>query len=230
MKLNKKKVFAIALAVCLIAILSFSTLAWFSDSESVKNDFIVSSKDETPDKIFSVDVYEEIDTDGDGEPDTKVDEDGTTFENVVPGDVLYKAPYVQNTGRYDQWIRLTITFNTFENWQKIGNGTEDAPLALLSFYDDFGNYWVGDSWEILDSGEIVYTYYLKNVLKPGEVVGTFTHVNIPGTLTQNDIAGIDSEELTLTVVAEAVQVELGESAKEAFEKIEASGQEIDQIK
>ena len=32
MKLNKKKVFTIALAICLIAILSMGSLAWFSDT------------------------------------------------------------------------------------------------------------------------------------------------------------------------------------------------------
>lgn len=63
MKMNKKKVFTLALAVCLIAILSMGTLAWFSDSDSIKNDFMFddSNNDGTPD--FKVDVFE---TDGNG--------------------------------------------------------------------------------------------------------------------------------------------------------------------
>ena len=41
MKLSKKKVFALALAVCLIATLSFGSLAWFTDNDSVTNEFKV---------------------------------------------------------------------------------------------------------------------------------------------------------------------------------------------
>ena len=66
MKLNKKKVFALALAVCMAAILSFSTLAWFSDSDSVDNKFQIADSTQQPDKIFSVDVREKVDIDGDG--------------------------------------------------------------------------------------------------------------------------------------------------------------------
>ena len=42
MKMNKKKVFTLALAVCLIAILSMSTLAWFNDSDTIVNEFMTS--------------------------------------------------------------------------------------------------------------------------------------------------------------------------------------------
>lgn len=41
--MNKKKLLAVALAVCLIAILSFTTLAWFTDSDSATNTFTVGS-------------------------------------------------------------------------------------------------------------------------------------------------------------------------------------------
>ena len=58
MKLNKKKVLVLALAVCLIATLSIGTLAWFSAEDEIKNDFLFATDDEgKPD--FSVDVTEE---------------------------------------------------------------------------------------------------------------------------------------------------------------------------
>ena len=57
MKLSKKKVVALALAVCLIAVLSMGSLAWFTDDDSVTNDFFIAgSEDQDPDKVFSVDV------------------------------------------------------------------------------------------------------------------------------------------------------------------------------
>ena len=56
--MNKKKVFILALAVCLIAILSMSTLAWFNAADDVTNKFMIadSDGDGTPD--FSVSVWE----------------------------------------------------------------------------------------------------------------------------------------------------------------------------
>ena len=217
MKNSKKKLFVVAVAVCLIAILSFTTLAWFNDSESVTNKFeVVTSEDQFPDDIFSVDVYEEVDTDGDGVME-KVEEGSTTFKNVVPGDALPKAPYVENTGRYAQWVRLTITFNSQDAWYVINDGTVGGPLALLDFADDFDTNWVGGSYSDAD-GKYTYVYYLKTPLAPEAKVATFTTVNIPTTLEQADLFSIQGEALEITVLAEAVQVDNvpATSAKEAF--------------
>jgi len=77
MKMNKKKTLVVSLAVAMIAILSLGTLAWFNDSDTATNKFYVATSDEEnvkPDDIFSVDVYEKIDTDGDGIPDLEEDE------------------------------------------------------------------------------------------------------------------------------------------------------------
>ena len=40
MKMTKKKVFIAALAICLVAIVSMGTLAWFTASDYVTNDWI----------------------------------------------------------------------------------------------------------------------------------------------------------------------------------------------
>ena len=58
MKLTKKKVFVTALAVCLIAILSFGTIAWFTASDEVTNQFKVTTSDEEGTPDFSVDLFE----------------------------------------------------------------------------------------------------------------------------------------------------------------------------
>ena len=67
MKFNKKKVFVSALAISLIAILSFSTLAWFKDSDYIDNDFMITDSEQvtTPDDVFSINIYETaVDADG----------------------------------------------------------------------------------------------------------------------------------------------------------------------
>ena len=47
--MNKKKLLSLALAVIMIAILSFGTLAWFSDSDDVTNNFYIASSDDPSD-------------------------------------------------------------------------------------------------------------------------------------------------------------------------------------
>lgn len=213
--MNKKKLLSLALVVIMVAILSFSTLAWFNDSDSVTNQFYVaSSEDESPDDIFSVDIFEEVDTDGDGDPD-KVEDEGLEFEDVVPGQTLPKAPVVENTGKYDQWVKLTITFSSTKAWNALVDGTVTGPIDLLTKAEDFDANWKGVSFEVVDD-TYVYTYYLKNPLKSGESVDVFTAVNIPTTLEQSDFFGIKDEEIKLDIKAEAIQLELGATVEEAF--------------
>lgn len=213
--MSKKKLFSVAVVVIMVAILSFSTLAWFNDSDSVTNQFYVADSDDTsPDDIFSVDVYEEVDTDGDGDPDYKED-GGLEFENVVPGQILPKAPVVENTGRYAQWVKLTITFSSTRAWNALVDGTVEGPIDLLTKAGDFYDNWKGVSFEVVGD-TYVYTYYLKTALQPGQTVDVFTAVNIPTTLEQEDFFGIKDEVITLDVKAEAIQIELGSTVEEAF--------------
>lgn len=213
--MSKKKLLSLALVVIMIAILSFSTLAWFNDSDSVSNKFYVAdSEDTSPDDIFSVDVYEEVDTDGDGTPDAKEDA-GLEFEDVVPGQTLPKAPVVENTGRYAQWVKLTISFSSTTAWNALVDGTVAGPIDLLTKAADFDTNWKGVSFDVVGD-TYVYTYYLKTALQPGETVDVFTAVNIPTTLEQADFFGIKGEEIKLDVKAEAIQLELGATVEEAF--------------
>lgn len=219
MKMNKKKVFVTALAVCMIAILSFSTLAWFSDQESVTNRFqVATSDDDSAGDIFSVDVYEWVEDDDDDNIDEseKIEEGGYTFEDVMPGDKLKKQPVVENTGRYDQWVRLTIKFSSIDAWYALQDGdTANGPITLLSKSEDWDR-WIFAGLDYTTEDAYVYTYYLNAPLTPGEKVGTFTFVNIPTSLDQNDLFDIQS--LELEVLAEAVQVENvgAATAEEAF--------------
>ena len=219
--MTKKRLLVIAAVVSMIAILSFSTLAWFNDADSVTNEFFVAdSEDTSADDIFSVDVYEEVDTDNDGTPDDKEDV-GLKFEDVVPGQKLPKAPVVENTGRYAQWVKLTITFGSTTAWNALVDGTVAGPIDLLTRADDFDANWQGVSFATVGD-TYVYTYYLKAALQPGETVDVFTAVNIPTSLDQDDFFAIKDESITLDVKAEAIQLELGASVAEAFAAYETT--------
>ena len=219
MKFNKKKVFVSALAVSLIAILSFGTLAWFSDSDFVKNDFMITDSTVTnPDEVFSVDIYEtKVDADGNvvtdanGKPETT--DAGSTYDNIAPGDVLTKDPTVKNTGTYNQWVRVKVTLTNAENWLAL---FKKYNLTLNDLFTNIdSDAWVGVEDYTINGGAMTFTYYLKEQLAPNQTVTLFDKVTIPEIFDQTDIYAV--KEFALTFVAEAVQVEnTKDNAVDAF--------------
>ena len=109
--MSKKKLLSLSLVVIMIAILSFSSLAWFNATDSVTNNFYVADSDGNGVPDFTVDVKEST-TDQNGErPGTPNQGGGFTYDKLLPGDVLSKIVWVENTGDYDQWIRINITIS-----------------------------------------------------------------------------------------------------------------------
>lgn len=221
MKLNKKKVLAIALAVCLIAILSMSTLAWFSDSKNVTNEFLVAgSDDQDPDEIFSVKVSEDT-------PDGTDDEDGYIYENILPGDQLKKTVHVENTGSYDQYIRVTVTISDAQAWiAAMGNQvTEAQVMALFEGFDatKWHHIW-NNRIEDPNPTELIFVMYYNEKLAPDAQITVFEGINIPTTLTQEQAAAFAGG-FTINVKADAIQTEnvlpdnyvVGEEAYYAFD-------------
>lgn len=221
MKLNKKKVLVTSLAVSLIAILSFGTLAWFSDADEVTNKFMVATSTQDPDDIFSVDVMEQVDMDGDGDydgDDATIDigdvEEGHTYGDILPGDKLPKRPWVHNTGSYDQYIRVKVTVDNANAWKELG-------INVSELLDVNTSRWTLENAnpEIVDD-KVTYVYYLNDTLEPDKMVRLFTTVEIPETLTQVDMAKFADGVITMDIVAEAVQTEnVGDDVFAAFETV-----------
>lgn len=239
-KNTKKKLFVVAVAVCLIAILSFSTLAWFSDADSVTNQFLIADSESKPDEIFSVDVWEPVDKNDDGViTEDEKDQDGLVYEDILPGGVYPKAPTVENTGAYNQYIRVHVTVTNADAWIAALNKLN--PPEGASTYD-LANLFTGHdetAWTRYEAGvyngtdnTYTMTYYLNTQLVPGDTAVLFTAVTIPGALTQNEMAFVGGN-FQLEIVAEAVQTEnLGDGVDTAYEafQVVAADQEIDQIK
>ena len=229
MKVTKKKVLLASLAVCLLALLSARTLAWFTDSKEVVNEFqIATSEDTEKDDIFSVDVWENT-------PEGDKDQDGYVYEDILPGDVLKKEANVENTGYYDQYIRVTVTVSDAAAWQSALNTTKVPKLEdIVNGWDRNANIWVDNSSEIVDD-KIVYTMYYNGILQGDmesiydnhkNVVTVFTEVKIPQSLTVEQAVAFKNN-FAISVKADAVQTEnlgidrsQGEGAKEAFEVVE----------
>ena len=206
--MNKKKLLAISLVVSMIAILSFSTLAWFTADDSATNDFTVNGGGQTADEIFSVDVKEIVD--GEDQP---VDEE--TFENVLPGANYKKEAYVTNTGSNDQYIRVTLTVS---DWALIKD------IVAINMDDAFAANWHIDSTDvsvdaegnlIADSdasvdadGNLVVVMYLDKILAANESVDIMDYVSISTAADQDDFAAEGfADGFIIDIKADAVQAE-----------------------
>jgi len=219
MKMTKKKVFVMALAVCLVAILSLGTLAWFNASDKVTNKFMVTDSETDSDEIFSVDLYEtKVDENGDPVDPVQKTDDGNTYDNIAPGDVLTKDPTVENTGKYAQWIRVNVTLTNAENWISALGACGITDITTI-----FGGY-DGDAWRSegtaadIDktNNTLTFTYYLKDKLDPGKTVTLFTNVSIPTEFDQDYMSYLN--EFELKIVAEALQYDnTGDDCYNAFD-------------
>ncbi len=244
--MSKKKVFSLALVVIMIAILSFGTLAWFSDSDSVTNSFnIAGGENQKPDEIFSVDVMEYVvDENGNGatigyDKDPNYT-DSFTYENIAPGDLLRKQPQIRNTGSYEQWVRMKVTFDNAEYWVALMQKYGYTDLTdLLYMRDkttklvDAQNWTFAPEETIVENDQVTYVFYYNTKLQPiaspaapGAAESNaifFGYVKIPHQFSQVDMAPFTSGDFLMVVTGEAIQVKNIEAttAKAAFAKVEA---------
>lgn len=232
MKMNKKKVFTLALAVCLIAILSMGSLAWFSDSDAVDNNFYVGDGGENADDIFSVDIWEQVDTDEDGTPDLIVgkddavaDDNSYDYKEVIPGDTLYKAVNVTNTGSNDEWVRVSVTIDNVAVWAELANKYGFKLEELLLRYD-MTKLTESSSWTYapnetavdVTADKVTYVFYMNSTLKAGRWANFIYHVEIPEELNQHDLAMFKDNLFTMSFKVDAIQVENinADNAMDAF--------------
>lgn len=211
--MKKKKLLFVSLVVIMIAILSFGTLAWFNDSDSVTNQFHVATSDDPsdPDDIFSVDIWENT-------PEGDKDQDGHSYEKILPGSNLKKEVCVENTGAYDQYVRVVVTLSDGQAWLEVlGAGYELG--TIFTGHDE--SLWTRSVGTIIGD-EIIYVYYLNEKLAPEATAELFTNVVIPTHLTQEDMAKLGGG-FEMSIRADAIQTEnLGEGVDTAAEAFAAA--------
>ena len=207
--MNMKKVLALSLVAIMVAILSFSTLAWFTDNDASTNDFTVNGGgNEDPDEIFSVDVKENVD----GE---QLPVDEIEFEDVLPGASYKKEAYITNTGANDQYIRVILTIS---DWALVKD------IVTINMDDNFANDWHIDSTDVSVDGEgnlvassdasvdadgnLVVVMYLDKKLTANETVNVMDYVNISKDATQDDFAAEGFKDgFQISIKADAIQTE-----------------------
>ena len=223
MKITKKKVFVAALAMCLVAILSFATLAWFTAEDDVTNKFNFATSGDTGATDFGIDVYE-VDKDG-NEYDVNPNNGGITYSNVIPGDELVKKAFVKNSSttetnatgntNYSQFVRATVRIS--DGGVIHATSTVDA-LATVNAILDFDPAWTIDSC-VYDSTakEYIVVLYANDILEPNSEASLFTTVTVPTWLTVEDTNEMGNT-FSISIKAEAVQSDNTgyTTAKDAF--------------
>lgn len=220
MKMTKKKVFVSALAICLVAIISMGTLAWFNATDNITNNFKVATDENNTDSTFSVKVSE---TGLDGNET----EDGVTYYDVVPGDVINKDPKITNTGDYTQWIRVSVTMTKANYWKDFGGSLAFTDIFEGSTYGLAANVgtatekWllVEDAVEPNADGTAVWYLYLNREFAAGSDEILFTKVNIDEDFTLDEVLSLGGE-FSINVKADALQRDnTGNNAVEAFANV-----------
>ena len=233
MKLSKKKIFVVSLAVCLIAILSFGTLAWFTAEDTATNKFMVSTSDTNGTPDFSIQLFEHKVDSETGKKVSNEEVESNTYKNILPGSKVDKNPTVRNTGAYDQWVRVKVTLSSYDVWcDALANGNlYDFSEILKTIGGEWSHDPATDRAFNADLTKATFTYYLNEPLlaakNNGGVADTatlFTSVEIPTGFTEDNMkfAGVESGVFDISLVAEAVQKEnIADSAKAAFAVIDS---------
>lgn len=202
---TKKKVFVASIAVCLVAILSMGTLAWFTASDSVTNDFYFGTTDEDGDELFAIDVWEDDEADDPDNDDR--DYDGLQFDHVVPNQPLYKEPHLENKGQYSQFVRATVIIEEASVLASRFEKDWNDPSNMLEGINDTD--WKLGGVKFVKGGEdrLEYTFYYEHILEPDTSTSEiFNTVRIPKYLTDEEAREF-GEDFTVTIYGEAIQSE-----------------------
>lgn len=203
----KKKLMAIALAVCVVAVLAAgASLAYFTDkTETANNTFTMGNV-----KI----TLDETDL-------TKIDgsrtAEGNTYTNLYPGMDMVKDPIVHNVGKNDAWVRVIV---------RVANGAAFMDKFAIAPYASSPleglTHGLGEGWQITAStkdtaaNDMVYTIVYNTVLKPGESTpAVFEKLYIPAAFGNGEMAAITYKNandepvngFTMSIHAEAIQSE-----------------------
>ena len=159
---------------------------------------VATSDDKDPDDIFSLDLWENT-------PDKEKEQVGHVYEDILPGSDLKKEVFVENTGYYDQYIRVVVTVTNADAWiAALGNGY-DLGTMFVGHDEDL---WTRMAPGVYDAATNTYTmtFYLEKILKADETACLFEKLVIPTQLTQEDMVFIGGS-FSLYITAEEVQTE-----------------------
>lgn len=188
----KKKVTAIALAVCILAVAVIgATMAYFTDTDSKTNTFTFGGVD--------IELTEKSEKDEQNKIHAGTEKDGGfTYDTVLPGLVYSKVPTV-TVKEGPAWVVVTVTVPTIYDHPDFFNETANERDFAME------KKVVGEN--------TVYYFYANAAVTAGSSVTPFTVVKINPALTQNDVKNLP----TFNVVVNAYGIQ-----KDGFSNAEAA--------
>ena len=215
----KKRVFTVALVLCLVAIIGFGSLAYFQTTKDLTNYFAVAGvvdptdPDETidPDDLFSIKLDEQV------IGGTDRTESGNTYTGILPGDTMKKDPTVTNTGEYEAWVRVKVTVTDAAAWQAACAKHQITDLADIFNGHDATKWDREIAEDVYDqtADTLTYTYYYKDKVAANGTATLFDSITIPASFDISDMASLATFQIKVT--GEAIQAaNTGDTPQKAF--------------
>ena len=223
--MSKKKIISLCLVVCLLATAIGGTLAYFTDTEAVKNVMTMGNVDIEQ-------IEQERSPDGGLQPYTQnqtlLPMGGYDWEEVnvngdsisVLADGLDKIVTVKNNGNSDAYVRTIVALEAGKSedeaksmWYK-NLAVSDNADGTQVIRDDKDLYvQIGDTWFAI----VVYTY-CDAIAAGTESVPSLTGVGLYPETTKEAVANLEGDYEVL-VVSQAVQAsDMGDDAGAALDK------------
>lgn len=221
MKSKHKALLLSMCAVLLVAVSIFGTLAYLTDTETVKNTFTVGSVG------LSLD---EADVKPDGSYETNHDSRVQANEyHLLPGHTYYKDPTVTvDAGSEDAYVRMIVTVESIDDLKLALPNSDDTAkyyaadgtflLQMLCGGWD-SNTWVFEGYtEKNDGTEGYYEFRYKEVVAKSEnatvLDDLFETITVPGEIDNEHLAYLADVEIV--VAAHAIQADGFDTADEAW--------------
>ena len=201
---SKKKVFALALATCVIVLsIASSSIAYFTDTAKITNTFTSGNVtiELSEAKVVKGDLGHLV-KDGDNRvTGTEAGEENDTYKasSLFPGQKIYKDPTIENTGDNPAYIGAVIRVTSG------GIKTAYTAETIKSLFD--GNLAISGASvtvKTVDGGYDIYIVYAAERAK-GDKVVLFEGLTIPAGWGNDEMANLNG--LQIVVEAYAVQVD-----------------------
>ncbi|MBE5786918.1 MAG: hypothetical protein E7324_05175 [Clostridiales bacterium] len=211
MKLNRSVVLAAALVICAGLIIG-GTIAFFTDSASNVNTFVVAQG-------VSIRLDEaQVEKVGDEyvpvTPENRVEQN--TYAGIYPGAVMPKDPTItlENTSE-DAYVRAFVTVENGNQWIHVYGGATLEEGFMLLTCNTLGEGWTLVSAEAVENS-LVYTLLYNDRLTAGQSTAPiFTQVTFTDKVDAETLPLFNGQ-FVITVEGEAIQAAGFESAQAAF--------------
>ncbi|MBQ3256984.1 MAG: hypothetical protein IJA67_06200 [Oscillospiraceae bacterium] len=228
--MNKKKILALCLIVCLLAVAVVGgTLAYFTDTDEATNTFTAGNVDiDLTEAVVKADERGNLIADGDkrndvGDAEDDID-DVFDYGKLYPGQSVFKDPTIKNLGSENAYVAAKIIVKDGPNSdlnEVMGTGYNDllGIQTLISggivkendtmkAYNNLAPVYGDDTYsvyQVADRASGTYTFYVffENALVTGEEKVLFDTIQIPASWDNEEMAHL--VDLTITVEAYATQ-------------------------